>query len=345
MKILYAIQGTGNGHLSRAKEVIPALMNRVQVDILISGTESQVKLPFPIKYKFKGISFVFGKNGGINYFKTLRKNNIIRIIKEIRACKVSEYDLIINDFEPISAWSCYFRNAICISLSHQSVLLNSKIPKPNKRDRIGSFILKNYAPSREQYGFHFKPYDKRIYPAVIRQEIRKQKIKHKKYYTVYLPSYSDEKIIKILSKIKAIKWKVFSKHCIKPYQRKNVFVKPIRANESFERSMAWSQGVLCGAGFEAPAEALFLRKKLMVIPMKGQYEQAFNAESLRELGVPVISKLGKSQIHIIRHWVQSGEAVDLKFPDKTQDIIDRILNDFIVSTHLSNKIFKAYNYS
>ena len=34
MKILYAIQGTGNGHLSRAKEIIPALMNRAQVDIL-----------------------------------------------------------------------------------------------------------------------------------------------------------------------------------------------------------------------------------------------------------------------------------------------------------------------
>ena len=63
MKILYAIQGTGNGHLSRAKEVIPALMNRTRVDIVVSGTQSEVELPFPVKYKFKGISFVFGKNG------------------------------------------------------------------------------------------------------------------------------------------------------------------------------------------------------------------------------------------------------------------------------------------
>ena len=32
MKILYAIQGTGNGHLSRAKDVFPALQNRADVD-------------------------------------------------------------------------------------------------------------------------------------------------------------------------------------------------------------------------------------------------------------------------------------------------------------------------
>ncbi|MDC9722157.1 MAG: glycosyltransferase family protein [Urechidicola sp.] len=343
MKILYAIQGTGNGHLSRAKEIIPALMNRAQVDILISGTESQVKLPFPIKYKFKGIGFVFGKNGGINYYQTLQENNIFRIINEIRKCKVSDYDIVINDFEPISAWACYFNNIVCVSLSHQSILLNKNVPKPSKKNRIANFILKNYAPSRDQYGFHFKTYDKRIFPAVIRQEIRKQKIKHKKYYTVYLPSYSDENIIKVLSQIKKVKWKVFSKHCTKPYQRKNVFVKPIKPNESSERSMAWSKGVLCGAGFETPAEALFLKKKVMVIPMKGQYEQAYNAESLKKIGVPVIKKLGKKQVVAIEKWVASNDIVDLSFPDKTQSIVDKILTSHIITTHLSNEVFHSLN--
>ena len=37
MKILYAIQGTGNGHLSRAIDVIPALKKIGQVDVLVSG--------------------------------------------------------------------------------------------------------------------------------------------------------------------------------------------------------------------------------------------------------------------------------------------------------------------
>jgi UDP:flavonoid glycosyltransferase YjiC (YdhE family) len=34
MKILYAVQGTGNGHVSRACDVIPELKKYAQVDIL-----------------------------------------------------------------------------------------------------------------------------------------------------------------------------------------------------------------------------------------------------------------------------------------------------------------------
>ena len=42
MKILYAIQGTGNGHVSRAREIIPFLRKYGNVDILISGIHAEV---------------------------------------------------------------------------------------------------------------------------------------------------------------------------------------------------------------------------------------------------------------------------------------------------------------
>jgi len=340
MKILYAIQGTGNGHLSRAKEIIPALMNRAQVDILVSGKQSEVAISYALKYHFKGIGFVFGKKGGINYWQTIKINNPFRIIKEIRACRVRDYDLVINDFEPISAWACYFKNVKCISLSHQSALLSKKTPKPLKKSRLGNFFLKNYAPAMRHYGFHFKSYDKNIFSAIIRNDIRKQQIKEKEYYTVYLPSYSEKKIIKVLSKVKSVKWKVFSKDCTKAYQRKNVFIKPIKKNLSFERSLAWSKGVICGAGFETPAETLFLKKKLLVIPMKGQFEQACNAESLKKLGVPVLNKLHKKYSVSIYQWVKSDKVCELNFPDQTQKIIDKILTNHIIATELSNEVLQ-----
>ena len=50
MKILYAIQGTGNGHISRARDIIPLLQKKGELDILISGTEADVDLGFPVKY-------------------------------------------------------------------------------------------------------------------------------------------------------------------------------------------------------------------------------------------------------------------------------------------------------
>ena len=44
MRILYAIQGTGNGHLTRAKEIIPILQQKGTLDILVSGNENNLDL-------------------------------------------------------------------------------------------------------------------------------------------------------------------------------------------------------------------------------------------------------------------------------------------------------------
>ena len=341
MKILYAIQGTGNGHLSRAQEVIPALMRRAQVDVLVSGTQSDVDLPFPITYRFKGFSFVFGKNGGINYWKTISTNNIYRLIREIRACKVNEYDLVINDFEPISAWASYFsQRTRCVALSHQCALLSNQIPKPEKRNFIGELILKYYAPSLIHYGLHFKRYEQKINLPIIRSAIRQQQIKEKKYYVVYLPSYSDEKIIAVLSKLShRIKWRIFSKHATSSYQHKNFNIKPIGSSQ-FEKSLAYCKGVICGAGFETPAEALYLEKKLLVVPMKGQYEQHYNAAALKDMGIPVLPEFSEAHINALKSWMISKQELAYDVPDKTQFIVDQIITNFIIATELSNDLFQ-----
>ena len=62
MKILYAIQGTGNGHISRSKEVLKYLVKEADVDILVSERQHEVNLGFKIKYQLEGLGFVFGKN-------------------------------------------------------------------------------------------------------------------------------------------------------------------------------------------------------------------------------------------------------------------------------------------
>ena len=330
MKVLYAIQGTGNGHLSRAKEIVPALMNRVNVDIMISGIQADIILPFPIKYRYHGLSFVFGQNGGIDFIQTFRQNSLGKVIKEIRDCPVQDYDLIINDFEPISAWACKTKGVSCISLSHQAALRSKNVPKPKRNDWIGNLILNYYAPCDNYFSFHFARYDENIFLPIIRGEIRNLEISEQKHYTVYLPAYSDKRIVKILSKIKDVEWQVFSKHSSESYQNENVKIEPLSA-EKFILSMASSNGVLCGAGFETPAEALFLMKKLMVIPMKGQYEQHCNAEGLKDLGVPVLKKLGKRNIRNIQEWVSKGKIIPGHFPNQTQLIVDNLLERYLIN--------------
>ena len=209
MKILYAIQGTGNGHLSRARDIIPILQQKGELDILVSGTEAEVALPYPVKYTFKGLSFVFGKKGGIDLLATYKKSNLKRLYNEVKSLPVEEYDIVINDFEPVSAWACKLKGKTCIGLSHQAAVINKHAPKPVKNDLVGSVVLKNYAPVTEQYGFHFEQYDKNIFTPVIRSQVRQAKPADKGHYTVYLPSYSDERIIKVLKQVEAIEWQVF----------------------------------------------------------------------------------------------------------------------------------------
>jgi len=324
MKILYAIQGTGNGHLSRAGDIIPILQQKAELDILVSGIQADVDLPYPVKYKFKGLSFIFGKNGGIDLMATYRKSNLKQLYKEIKSLPIEEYDLVLNDFEPVSAWACKMKHKPCIGLSHQVAVINKRSPKPKKKDMVGKLVLNNYAPVTETYGFHFGAYDKNIFTPVIRSQVREAKPENKLHYTVYLPAYSDERIIKVLGEIKNIQWQVFSKHTKKEYTEKNVHIRPIN-NEVFIESFINCTGVLCGAGFETPAEALFLKKKLMVIPMKGQYEQQCNAAALKTMGVPVIKSLKKKHLDKIKDWTATNQQIIVNYPDTTQRIINMII--------------------
>lgn len=326
MKILYAIQGTGNGHLSRAREIIPYLKKKGDLDLLVSGIQSDIPLPYDVKYVYKGMSFIFGKKGGIDYMNTYMKNHVNRFIKEVKSLPIEQYDIIINDFEPISAWAAHFKKKHCISLSNQCAVLAKEAPKPKKEDKLGKFMLNNYAPTSASYGFHFQKYAENIYTPIIRQEVRDLTISDLGHYTVYLPAYNDERIIEKLSLLTDTKFQVFTKHGKKTQQINNISIQPIN-NEAFLESMASCSGVLCAAGFGTPTEALYLGKKLMVIPMKAQYEQQCNAIALKEMGVPVIKHLRKKYLPKIVEWILSDDVVKVDYPNQTEEIVNKIIQN------------------
>lgn len=326
MKILFAIQGTGNGHLSRARDVYPELCKYGEVDVLISGIQADVKVPFPVKYQLYGMSFIFGNKGGVDIMKTAQKLKLFKLLNDIRKLPVQEYDLVVNDFEPISAWACKLKKKSCIGLSHQAAVMAPNAPQPAKGDLKGELVLKHYAPVTAAYGFHFRRYTKNIFTPVIRREVRDMIPTDEGHYTVYLPAYDDETLVEHLSHFGDVQWQVFSKHNKEAFSFKNVHIQPIE-NTAFIQSMAASTGVLCGAGFEGPAEALFLGKKLMVIPMQSQYEQQCNAAAAAQIGVPVIKQLSRKYYEKIKWWLLSNERVKVDYPDMTADIIKQLITE------------------
>jgi uncharacterized protein (TIGR00661 family) len=325
MKILYAIQGTGNGHISRAREVVPLLQQYGELDLLVSGTEAEMSLSQPLKYRLHGASYVFGKTGGVDKWATFKLMDLRQLWHDMHAIPLKQYDLIVNDFEPVTAWACRIQKVKSVSLSHQCSFVSKNTPRPAKWN-FAEVFFKYYSPTDYHIGFHFDKYADFIHTPVIRSQIRSLQPGNKGHYTVYLPAYDDRTLVKYLKQID-VPWQIFSKRQKTTYQEGNVQVNPVN-NESFNQSMANCEGLLTGGGFEGPAEALFLQKKVLMIPMKDQYEQQCNALAASKLGVPVIHEIDDTFVSKIKNWVETADIIKVNFPDETAAIIDNMVHKY-----------------
>lgn len=327
MRILYGIQGTGNGHISRALEVLPYLKKKASVDILISGRQSELVLPYDIKYQMHGLGFVFGKNGGIDLIGTYKKSRLRKFYNEVKTMDLSQYDVVISDFEPITAWASMLQNKYCVGLSNQASLLAPNVPKAKGEDFVGRFIIRNYAPCQNYVGLSYKAYDKNVFTPIIRESIQNKTTSVSRgNYLVYLPAFSDKKIAKHLGSFENVNWEVYSKSAREEYSIGNIVFKKLNGQQ-FEDSLARCEGIITAAGFGTTTEALFLGKKLLVVPQKNQYEQACNAVSLKDIGVTVLKSLKQKNHDVIQNWIDNGEAIQMDYPALTEQIVERVLSN------------------
>lgn len=81
-----------------------------------------------------------------------------------------------------------------------------------------------------------------------------------------------------------------------------------------------------------------LKKKLLVIPMKGKLELHFNEASLKDIGVTVLKKHDKKNISKIKKWVKESKVVDVVYIDRTQLLVDAVLSKYIIATELYAKL-------
>jgi len=181
MKIFYAIQATGNGHISRAMELLPHLQQYGKVDILLSGANSNLALEAPVKYRSNGLSLFYNCHGGLDYWKIVKEMHLLRLRKEIQDLPVEKYDLVINDFDYLTAAACAKKKIPSVNYGHQASFFSSLTPRPDKKNSTGEWILKNYAKASRYVGLHFHPYDDFIFTPVIKKEILEAEPTDKKH--------------------------------------------------------------------------------------------------------------------------------------------------------------------
>jgi uncharacterized protein (TIGR00661 family) len=324
MKIFYAVQATGNGHISRAMEILPYLEQYGNVDLFLSGSNSNLTMNANVKYRSKGVSLFYTGNGGLSYFDTVKALQPKRVINEMKNLPVDKYDLIINDFESITAMACAYKKVKSVNFGHQASFMSKHTPRPTKKDFIGELVLKNYARASTYVGLHFEQYDDFILPPIIKNEIWNATPTNKGHITVYLLSYADETLTKYLSPLKDFQFEVFSKEVKQKTVVGNISFIPVCKN-AFNESLINCHGIITGAGFETPAEALFLQKKILALPVKGQYEQQCNAAALEKLGVKIIEKFDATFSNIFYEWLNNNKQKVVRYTKNTETIVDKMM--------------------
>ena len=315
MNILYGVQSTGNGHITRSSVIIDALKSKHNVDVILSGKNSSIDLSFKPLEEFNGLSLYSSDCGKIDWIKTTYKNNIFKFLSELNY-NVSNYDLVISDFEPISAWSA--KNKIkTIGFGNQYSLLEDNIPKANK-DFISELFIKKFAPCQFTIPIHYQSYNDNIFQPVIDPLILKSKNKNNGFILVYLPYLSLAYITELMTMFKNIEFKVYS-NIKEDFNLYNVKVRKINSLK-FKDDLSKCNGVITNSGFSTTSEALVLGKKLWSIPVKGHYEQLSNAIALKQMGIFTDS----FNLENLAKWLFNIEKIEYKWKNPVNSIIKKI---------------------
>ncbi|MBR9873950.1 MAG: glycosyltransferase [Vibrionaceae bacterium] len=321
MKILYGVQGTGNGHIARARAMSKAFRIRdVQVDFLFSGRDPKKYFSMEAFGDYqtrRGFTFVTEK-GSVNYTKTALNNNLIQFFKEVNQLDLSAYDLVINDFEPVTAWAARKQNKPCIGISHQNAF---RYPVPLKgASWLDKSVIEHFAPSQHHLGLHWYHFDQPILPPIIHTLDSQGHCDN--FVLVYLPFESIEDIADLLFHFNQQSFICYHPDVVESEVIENIELHPL-CHTNFQHHLHRCSGVIANGGFELPSEALSLGKKLLLKPLAGQFEQQSNVATLEDLGLA--SSMDCLDISAVRHWLREQQAESVKYPDVAQAIVHWVL--------------------
>ncbi|WP_299591842.1 MJ1255/VC2487 family glycosyltransferase [uncultured Microbulbifer sp.] len=321
MKILYGVQGTGNGHLSRARAMAEAFRQfpELEVQWLFSGRPPEkffAMEAFGDYWCREGLTFVH-KEGKIDQIATAQQLNLPLLLRDIRELPVQDFDLVISDFEPVTAWAAKKRKCPSLGLGHQYAF-NFSIPAP-AFGWTARAIMKMFAPAQVSLGMHWYHFGHPILPPIAQahEEAAPNNGEEQDHVLVYLPFENHGPLLQQLAQLPQ-KFTVYGLPTDLP-KADNITLKAPSV-EGFRGDVASAKAVICNSGFELIAETLTLGKPILTRPLKGQFEQEANALALKEL------QLAKVVDHIdaitVGRWLQEHpKGVRITWPDVAGAIV------------------------
>lgn len=322
MKILYGVQGTGNGHITRARVMAKAFSQRpdIQVDYVFSGRDKTQYFDMQVfghYQSYRGLSFKT-RGGKISKYATCKAANIPELVRDIKTLCTGDYDLVINDFEPVSAWAAKLSKTPSISISHQAAFMHP-IPK-HASTLFDRAITKYFAPTDIHLGVHWYHFGYGIIPPFIDAQTFAGTLSHQ--YLVYLPFEDLEDIHALLDPLAEYEFICFHPGVTVQHKTGHITWCP-PAKDTFSQILQNCSGVIANAGFELASECLHFGKKLLIKPLAGQFEQLCNAQTLVQLGLCL--SMCELDGDIVEHWLKIPASEPIKFPQNPAILIDWLI--------------------
>ena len=320
MKIFYGVQGTGNGHITRARVMAKELF-RAGFDVTFQFTGRAQNKFFDMEI-FNGYQHCTGltfntDKGQVNYIKTVFQSKPIRFIKDVKALDFSDYDLLISDFEPVTAWAAKTQKKKILGIGHQYAF-NHKIPRTGS-DPLADTVMKYFAPADISIGLHWHHFEQPILPPIIETAVVPQFIKKNKIL-VYLPFEKPNHVLEYLAPFKDFKFFLYTPTTVIS-QYDHIVCNPL-SRKGFQKDLVECAGIISNAGFELASEALQLGKKILVKPLHSQMEQISNAAALKQLGYGQTMNTMNSET--VEAWLKNHSAVRVTYPNIAKIIVNWI---------------------
>lgn len=299
MRVVYGFYSQGQGHLSKARTLIPLLLEQGHTVLALSSgppLAEPLVLPNLHTLHVSGLPYAF-VGGRTDYGKTFKNwlstafHSLNSFQTVARAVRDFQPDLVISDFEPFSASPLLDPKCEILAVSRQMTLIDPGVPLPEgfefERKMTRSVIRFFSMGADRRFGYHYHRTTFRCLPPVIDPSLlhRNNARSPGDYFLVYTGYQTSERdpqeLVSWASKnrahVRAYGFRIQGRHGL-------VEFKPALRTE-FRDDLACAKGLLTTAGLTTPLEAYLLRIPCAVVPILSQWEQWVNAQQLTELGL------------------------------------------------------------
>lgn len=324
MKVLYGINGIGNGHMSRARIMVPKLEAAgAEVSCIISGRPADPSLAFgqsgDVMFR-DGLSIAFDA-GKVKFFETALRlgAGLPGLARDAMTLNLKPYDLVISDFEPVSAWAARARGTPSVGLAHHFAF-RQDVPKVSRFSPFMMF-MENVVPVDTALGLHWHHFGQpSILPPILGKLEAEPTDPNK--ILVYMNFENLASVINLVEPFADHDFYIYSSQAKRAEDKGHVHIRPL-SREGFKKDFASCAGVISNAGFMTTSEALQLGKKVLVKAVPGQEEQVSNTLALKKLGYgAVMDRLDRGAV---KGWLARNDFARVCYPDTAQAVTDWIM--------------------